>query len=125
MAQRPNLYTTPEERREYNNRKYMLHKERDPEWHRQYVTRIVRQQRQRVHGVVGAPDEHPDDCCAFPGCDKTRKDFKRGLHADHDHAITDGRPNFRGWLCLKHNIAVGFFEKYADQCREYLRGATL
>lgn len=126
---RPNLWTNDAGRREYMNRRYAERKVSDPEGHKALIKRTVGYARRKKYGIVGVPEENPTDHCGFPGCEVKRESGKRGLHADHDPAIKDGTKNFRAWLCKNHNIAVGFYERYAAGCEKYLarfkKGATL
>jgi hypothetical protein len=128
MKARPNLWTTDAGRREYSNRRYAARKQNDPEAHKALIKRTVGYARRNKYGIVGVPEELPTDCCGFPGCLVKREQGKRGLHADHDKSITDGSYNFRDWLCLKHNVTIGFYERYSAQCAEFLarfkKGAT-
>jgi len=45
---------------------------------------------------------------------------KKHRHVDHDHSITDGRPNVRGLLCHRCNIALGHL---ADDIDRLIRAA--
>lgn len=52
-------------------------------------------------------------------CGRDRK--KRRLHWDHDHKTG----LFRGWLCVRCNLAAGFLQDSPDLCTRlslYLRG---
>jgi hypothetical protein len=47
-----------------------------------------------------APRPKPIQCEV---CGAFGKDFKNGLHLDHDHTTK----KFRGWLCCRCNVALG------------------
>jgi hypothetical protein len=67
------------------------------------------------HAEVLTKQNHSCAICGTPS-----KQFKKGLHADHDHATGA----FRGMLCVKCNLALGLFKDDATRLKEaanYLR----
>jgi hypothetical protein len=50
-------------------------------------------------------------------CGKEHKDTTKGLHIDHSHETLE----IRGLLCSRCNGALGWYEKYSNEIKSYLK----
>ncbi len=98
--------------RELNpERQIVLQNENGRAWKKANPKKVQASQRRRA-GMVFAQSQTPswimsrqEGKCRICGVDlRTAQP-----HVDHDHSITDGRPNVRGILCAKHNKGLGLF----------------
>jgi hypothetical protein len=50
-------------------------------------------------------------------CEMKHEDASKGLHIDHDHTTGE----IRGLLCSRCNGALGWYEKYSNEIKSYLK----
>lgn len=106
--------------REYYDRPDI--QERHSETMKAYRNRPEIKQREREYGrkhrakiLVYAPGQseagiiaEQNGLCGNPRCRRLLGDLATvNIHVDHDHTLTDGRPNVRGVLCRGCNLALG------------------